>query len=330
MSDPSPACIAVAAVRKTYRVAERNPGFVGALAGLVRRTTRELAALDGVSCRIARGELVGVLGPNGAGKSTLIKILCGILRPDGGTVTVAGRVPWRERGAHVAGIGAVFGQRSQLWWDLPAGESFAILGGIYRVDPASLRRRLDDLAALLDLGPILARPVRTLSLGQRMRCELAAALLHEPGVLFLDEPTIGLDAPAKLAVRGFIRERNRRAGTTVVLTSHDLDDVEALCPRVLVIAQGRLLLDGPFSDLRGRVGTVKRVTVDLSADAEPPALEGLVLSERQARRWVFAVDPARLPTAALLARLAQAPVADLSIVDEPIDHVIARLYAQVA
>ncbi|MEO1273175.1 MAG: ATP-binding cassette domain-containing protein, partial [Myxococcota bacterium] len=231
---------------KRYVVSERAPGLWGALRGLVHRRQREVRALDGVSFQIGRGELVAYIGPNGAGKSTTVKILSGILVPDGGRCVVDGRVPWHDRIAHVARIGVVFGQRTQLWWDLPVMDSFELLRDIYRVEGAVWRRNLDRMVELLELEPLLDVPVRQLSLGQRMRCDLAAALLHGPSLLFLDEPTIGLDAVSKLAVRAFIRELNREHQVTVILTTHDMDDIEALCDRVMVIAGGRILCDGPL------------------------------------------------------------------------------------
>ena len=201
-------------------------------AGPLRRKSVRREALRGVSFSLEAGELVGYIGPNGAGKSTTIKILSGILTPDGGECRVLGRTPWKERARHVRHIGVVFGQRSQLWWDLPVADSFALLRDIYRLSEAEYRRTLKELTDALDLAPLLATPVRQLSLGQRMRCELAASLLHEPELLFLDEPTIGLDAATKLSVRDFILRMNREKGTTVILTTHDMDDVEALCRRL--------------------------------------------------------------------------------------------------
>ncbi|MFN3595511.1 MAG: ATP-binding cassette domain-containing protein, partial [Thiobacillaceae bacterium] len=212
--------ILVEDLAKTYRVAERDPGLLGAVKGLVHRRHRTVEALRDVSFALEAGELLGFIGPNGAGKSTTIKILSGILKPDGGRVVVNGRVPFDDRIAHVAEIGVVFGQRTQLWWDLPIADGFDLLRDIYRLAPERYRRNRDELVALLRLERLLDQPVRQLSLGQRMRAEIAAALLHEPPVLFLDEPTIGLDAPSKLAVREVVKRLNRERGVTVLLTTH--------------------------------------------------------------------------------------------------------------
>ncbi|MFT7773779.1 ABC transporter ATP-binding protein [Roseateles sp.] len=248
--------VSVENLSKIYRIAERDPGLLGAWRGLLRRRHRVVQALDGVSFTLQRGELLGFVGPNGAGKSTTIKLLAGILRPDGGRVTVDGRDPFADRKRHVARIGVVFGQRIQLWWDLPVGEGFDLLRDIYRVDPARYRRTRDELVALLNLAAIIDQPVRQLSLGQRMRAEIAAALLHEPELLFLDEPTLGLDAPSKLAVRGFVKRANRERGTTVLLTTHDMHDIEALAERVLVIGHGRLLADTSVQALRSQAQAI--------------------------------------------------------------------------
>lgn len=242
--------IQVEHLSKTYRVARRDGGLLKAIQALGRRESETVRALDDISFTIPDGEIVGYIGPNGAGKSSTIKILSGILTPDGGTCLVNGRTPWKQRRQHVAEIGVVFGQRSQLWWDVPVIDSFALLRDIYRLDPVDYRRTLDRLAALLDLNALLRTPARQLSLGQRMRCEVAASLLHRPKLLFLDEPTIGLDAVSKLKLRAFIREQNRTEGTTVLLTTHDMQDIEALASRVLLIGRGRLLMDGSFDDVR--------------------------------------------------------------------------------
>lgn len=260
--------ILVDQLRKSYRIHERDPGVGGALRALLRPRHRTVEALAGVSFALERGELLGFIGPNGAGKSTTIKILAGILRPDGGRVQVNGRDPFADRERHVAHIGVVFGQRTQLWWDLPVGDGFRLLGDIYRVDPVRLARTRDELVALLQLERLLDQPVRQLSLGQRMRAEIAAALLHEPDILFLDEPTIGLDAPSKLAVREFVLRANRERGTTVLLTTHDMHDIEALAQRVIVIGHGRVLADGSVEALRAQVMAARRAETGLQADAE--------------------------------------------------------------
>ena len=235
---------------KTYKVARRNAGFKEAARSFFRRETETVTALDHVSFTIHDGETVGYIGPNGAGKSTTVKILSGILTPDSGECLVDGRVPWKNRIRHVAQIGVVFGQRSQLWWDVPVIDSFELLRDIYSIPSDTYRANLDEMTELLSLSDILRTPVRQLSLGQRMRCELAASLLHSPKILFLDEPTIGLDAVSKIAVREFIVSRNRTHGTTVILTTHDMQDIEAITQRVILIGRGRILLDGKPEDLR--------------------------------------------------------------------------------
>lgn len=239
---------------KAYRVRKREAGIGNALRGLFSRSYTEIQALRDMTFTIPTGQIVGYIGPNGAGKSTTIKILSGILRPDSGECRVNGMVPWEDRKRYVSRLGVVFGQRSQLWWDVPVMDSFRLLQDIYRISEERFQENLDRLTNQLDLGDLLTAPVRTLSLGQRMRCEIAAALLHDPEVLFLDEPTIGLDAVSKLKVREFILEENRRKGTTVILTTHDMQDIDALCERVLLIGKGLLLLDGPIEEIRAMAG----------------------------------------------------------------------------
>jgi ABC-2 type transport system ATP-binding protein len=312
---------------KTFQVAERAAGLGGALRGLVRRRHRTVTALDGVSFRLDAGELVGYIGPNGAGKSTTVKVLSGILVPDGGRCEVLGRVPWKERIAHVGRIGVVFGQRSQLWWDLPVIESFELLRDIYRVPEPAYRRARDEMVALLHLEPLLDVPVRQLSLGQRMRCDLAAALLHAPPLLFLDEPTIGLDAVSKLAVRDFVKRLNRERGVTVILTTHDMDDIEALCTRVIVIGRGEILSDGPLAELRGRVTSERWLILDLLDEEEPVSDPEATVIGREGARVTLSFDPASVSTAALISRItARHAVRDLLVQNPPIEEIIARLY----
>jgi ABC-2 type transport system ATP-binding protein len=321
--------IEVEDLAKCFRVAERDPGTWGAVRGLVRRRTREVHALQGVTFDIEPGELVGYIGPNGAGKSTTVKILAGILVPTGGKCLVLGRVPWRERIANAREIAAVFGQRTQLWWDLPVVESFELLRDIYRVPQGRYASALEELVELLDLTPLLDTPVRQLSLGQRMRCDLAAALLHAPSLLFLDEPTIGLDAVSKLAVRDFVRRLNRERGSTVILTTHDMDDIEALCSRVIVIGQGRILCDGTLEGLRAQVSRQRRLLVDLGEDCPEVSDPQARVLERDGARVTLGFDPAEVTAPQLIARVCERyPVRDLFVENPPIEEIIAELYAR--
>lgn len=237
-------------VCKSYRIAKRSGGFYEAVKALFHREYEEIHALQDVSFTISDGEMVGYIGPNGAGKSSTIKILSGILTPDSGSCLIDGRVPWKDRIEHVRRIGVVFGQRSQLWWDVPVIDSFELLKDIYTIPDQVYRSNLDELTELLNLGELLRTPARQLSLGQRMRCEIAGSLLHSPRILFLDEPTIGLDAVSKLAVRDFIKKQNEIHGTTVILTTHDMQDIEALTKRIILIGKGRILMDGTLEDIR--------------------------------------------------------------------------------
>ncbi|HEU4537150.1 MAG TPA: ATP-binding cassette domain-containing protein, partial [Polyangiaceae bacterium] len=244
--------IAVRRLVKTYRVPERPPGLAAAFASLVRRRHTTVRAVDDVSFDIAAGERVGFLGPNGAGKTTTLKVLSGLLHPTAGEVLVGGRVPARREDEFLRGIMLVAGQKQQLLWDLPAADTFELNRAIYEVPRDEFRKTLRELTELLDLGPLIKKPVRQLSLGERMKCELAAALVHRPGVLFLDEPTIGLDVTMRAAVRAFVRRYNEERGATLLLTSHDMDDVAALCPRVIIIDRGRLAFDGSQAELLER------------------------------------------------------------------------------
>ena len=314
---------------KTFRIAERSPGIWGALRGIMHRRYRTVSALDGVSFEIEPGELVGYIGPNGAGKSTTVKVISGILVPDSGRCEILGRVPWRERVAHVRNIGVVFGQRTQLWWDLPVVESFELLREIYRVPANDYANTLDELVQIMDLGPLMDVPVRQLSLGHRMRCDLAAALLHRPSILFLDEPTIGLDAVSKLAFRDFIKRFNRERGVTVILTTHDMDDIEALCTRVMVIGEGVILYDGALEALRESIAPERRLIVDLAEPDVAVSDPDAVVMRREGRRVHLSFDPRHIPPANLIARIASRhPVRDLFVENPPIEEIVARMYSE--
>ncbi len=299
--------------------------------GRFRRTRASVSAVDGVDLRVDRGELLGYLGPNGAGKSTTLKMLTGVLMPTGGEVRVCGLVPVAERRRLAARIGVVFGQRSQLWWDLPLRESFELARHIWRVPAADHRARLTRLRRQLDLDPFLDTPVRQLSLGQRMRGELTIALLHGPEVLFLDEPTVGLDVTSKLAVREFLTELRDRGDTTVVLTTHDLSDIERLCRRLVVIDHGHVVHDGTLAALHERYGSRRRVLVELTEPlAGPVELAGVTTesSTSDGRLLQFSLDPLVTTAGELLARLAaEGSLRDVSVQEPAIEDVIARLYA---
>lgn len=314
---------------KTYQVPERRPGLWGAFVGVAKRSYRQVDALENISFSIDEGELVGYIGPNGAGKSTTIKIISGILNPDSGHCEIDGRVPWEDRVAHVGQIGVVFGQRTQLWWDLPVIESFDLLRDIYRVDAVEYVKTRDELVERLEIGDLLNVPVRLLSLGQRMRCDLVAALLHRPSILFLDEPTVGLDSVSKLIFRDFIREINKESGLTVILTTHDMDDIEALCRRVMVIGKGQILTDGHLKSLRNQISPERLLIVDF--ENEVKQLEGIQANvlEYDGNRARLSFNPEEISASALIAEVtALQPVRDLFVENPPIEETIARLYTE--
>ena len=329
MGDGAVSQIWVENLTKIFRVAERRAGLAGAFTGLFKRRYRNVHALDGVDFRIEAGELVGYIGPNGAGKSTTIKVLSGILVPTSGRCEVDGLIPWRDRIQHVRRIGVVFRQRTQLWWDLPVIESFELLRDIYRIPQQTFQQSGERLIDMLRLKELLDVPVRQLSLGQRMRSDLAAALLHNPSILFLDEPTIGLDAVSKLAVRDFVKVLNRDHGVTVLLTTHDMDDIEALCNRIIVIGKGHILHDGALETLRAKVNNERRLIVDLDAGVDAIDEPGVRTVSREGHRLTLACDPDVMPVAQLITRLASRyAIKDLVVEHAPIERVIAELYAQ--
>ncbi|GGU13418.1 ABC transporter ATP-binding protein [Streptomyces coeruleorubidus] len=297
--------------------------------GFMKRERRQVRAVDSISFRVERGEMVGYIGPNGAGKSTTIKMLTGILTPSAGRLRVAGIDPSRDRMRLAHRIGVVFGQRTTLWWDLPLVDSYRLMHRMYRIPDARYRENLDRLVELLDLGDLLDVPVRQLSLGQRMRGDIAAALLHDPEVLYLDEPTIGLDVVSKSKVREFLRELNAERGTTVLLTTHDLQDIEQLCKRVMVIDHGRLMYDGPLAGLHEAGESERILVVDLERELPPidaPAPARVVRVDGP-RQWL--AFPAAQSAAPLVARIAaEYPLVDLSVREPDIEAVIAKMYAE--
>ena len=315
-------------ISKTFRVAKRQAGFGRAVKALFSREYEMIHALDDVSFTIGDGEMVGYIGPNGAGKSTTIKIMCGILTPDSGACDIDGRTPWKERTAHVREIGVVFGQRSQLWWDVPVIDSFELIRDIYKVDAKLFKNNLDELTELLELGELLKTPTRTLSLGQRMRCEIAASLLHSPRILFLDEPTIGLDAVSKIAVRQFIKKLNAERGTTVILTTHDMQDIEALTERILLIGKGKILLDSSLTELKKHSSEHKTLVVEYSGSM-PEISEGMTISEEKEGRIIIVLDPAVLSVSDAISRLAaQTEILDISVSGVTSEEMVASLYKE--
>jgi ABC-2 type transport system ATP-binding protein len=320
--------IEVSELRKHYRVHRRPPGMAAALRSLFHRKYETVRAVDGLSFRVAPGERVGFLGPNGAGKTTTLKILSGLLHPTSGEVRVAGHLPLRREPAFLKTITLVMGQKQQLLWDLPPAETFAMNRAVYDIPRGRFEETLAELTALLELGDLVQKPTRQLSLGERMKCELAAALLHRPQVLFLDEPTIGLDVSMQATVRAFIKAYNERFGATVLLTSHYMEDVAALCPRVVVIDRGRLIHDGDLKALSLRVRPDKRIVVRLErpADARELSRFGTVISSDGARA-VIQVS-AQEVSGAVGRLLAGLPVADLTVEDPPLEEVMSELFSE--
>jgi ABC-2 type transport system ATP-binding protein len=309
------------ALRKVYRVPEKDPGLLGSVRSLWNRRTKDVVAVDGIDLVVQAGERVGFLGPNGAGKTTTLKMLTGLLHPTSGSCTVAGARPQDRDTEFLRSITLVMGQKQQLLWDLPAGDTFLLNRALYDLDHAEWKRTLDELVTLLELTPFLDRPVRNLSLGQRMRCELAAALLHRPKVLFLDEPTIGLDVEIQASVRAFVRDWNVRHGATVVLTSHDMDDVAALAERIVLIDQGVVRFDGSLEALTARFSTGRKLTV-----TGPSELQGF---DKGARGGTFEKTvPATEVNALLQGVLLAHPTALVSVTDPPLEEVLTRAFGE--
>ena len=314
---------------KVFRVAQRTPGIWGALKSVVHRKFKDIHALDGINFSVKPGELVGYIGPNGAGKSTTVKLLSGILVPTSGDVKVLGHVPWKNRINNVAQIGVVFGQRTQLWWDLPVIESFELLKDIYKIDANKYKDTSEELISILNLQPLLDIPVRQLSLGQRMRCDLTASLLHRPKILFLDEPTIGLDAVSKLAVRDFIKKINKENKVTIILTTHDMDDIETLCKRIIVINEGKIFLDGSIRQLREKITAERRLIIDFNEKNVKLPEKNMKIIKKEGSRFFINFNPAEISADKLIARItAKYSIKDLYVENPPIEEIIAELYKE--
>jgi len=325
--------IEVDQLRKQFKVQRNREGLAGAFKDLFKRQYTEVAAVKDISFAIPQGEICGYIGENGAGKSTTIKMLTGILVPTSGKLRVNGYVPYEEREKFVREIGVVFGQRSQLWWDIGVIESFQLLRKIYRVPEAEYRRRLNELVERLQLGDLLSRPVRKLSLGQRMRCELVASLLHNPKILFLDEPTIGLDIVVKTEIREFLKQLNREHGTTILLTTHDLQDIEALCSRVIMLDDGRVIYDGGLDELKTRWSKGREIRFQFASPVDAGRLAGLTEglsgvqwsaeSALEAAMWL----PHAINVSDALSRVVgSVEVADIKIVETDTDEIVREIY----
>ncbi|NLJ96592.1 MAG: ATP-binding cassette domain-containing protein [Clostridiales bacterium] len=318
--------IQVEHISKTFKVSRRSAGFLEAFKALFHREYECVKALDDISFNIDEGEMVGYIGPNGAGKSSTIKVLSGILTPDSGSCHINGRIPWKERTAHVKDIGVVFGQRSQLWWDVPVVDSFLLLRDIYKIPDKLYQNNLDELVNLLDIEQIIRTPTRQLSLGQRMRCEIAASLLHSPKILFLDEPTIGLDAVSKIAVRDFILELNRNHKTTVILTTHDMQDIEYLTKRIILIGKGKILMDGSLENIRKEYTDTKRLTIDFIGE-DIQLVEGMKFILQEKNHGVIDIDSKMLTVSDAISILSsQVKLNDISVTGPSVDEVVAQLY----
>lgn len=316
-------------ISKSYKVPKRSAGLRQAAKALFHREYTTIEALKDISFSIEPGEIVGYIGPNGAGKSTTIKIMSGILVPDTGNCKIMGHTPWKDRVPYVKNIGVVFGQRSQLWWDVPVMDSFELLKDIYKVPQQEYQTTIQLLIETLELQEFIQSPVRQLSLGQRMRCEIAASLIHNPKILFLDEPTIGLDAVSKIAVRQFIKTINKEKGVTVILTTHDMNDIEALAERVLLIGKGSLLYDGNLEKLRRQFGTHKTITADYHKNSNPINIPGTTVITWSPERVTLSIDTEKIKTSEVITQLSnKVELLDVSIETQPIEDIIVQLYKE--
>lgn len=319
------AIIEVENLVKQFKVSEKKEGLKGALASLLSRNHKIVKAVDGISFRIERGEMIGFIGPNGAGKSTTIKMLTGILFPSGGKAKVLDYVPFEQREQYTKHIGVVFGQRTQLWWDLPVIESFRLLRHIYEVPKGKFEKELKKFVKILDINEILSTPVRKLSLGQRMRCDLAASLLHNPEIVFLDEPTIGLDLIAKEKIRKFIKEKNREDGTTFILTTHDMADIEEICKRAIIIDKGKIIYDGSIESIKKLAGE-KRIEIEFEKPQKSFSMKGVKILERNENMLVLEASKKHKISDVVGKILSRYDVVDLTIEEPKIEEIIKKIY----
>lgn len=319
--------IKIEALSKNYVVSKRNSGLKAAIKSFFKREYVTVEAVKNISFEMDKGEIVGYIGPNGAGKSTTIKMLCGILLPTAGSIKVDGMDPFKDRKKYVSKIGVVFGQRSQLSWDIPAEDSFDLLKDIYKIDDKNYQKTKSELVSLLGIEEIMKKPVRSLSLGERMRCEIAASLLHRPKILFLDEPTIGLDATSKKIVRDFIIKINKEHKVTIILTSHDMTDIEALAKRIILIGKGTILYDGPLSALKRKYGNYKRIFISTKESIKNYKVKGIISIEKKGDGYEFLIDSNELSLSEFLNYMTKHyTINDVDIDNEKIDNIILKLY----
>ena len=316
-------------ISKNFKIAKRAKGFWGYIKSFFKRRYVIKEALKDVSFEIKQGDIVGYIGPNGAGKSTTIKIMSGILTPTSGECEIAGMIPWKDRKKYVKNIGVVFGQRSQLWWDVPVIDSFELLKSIYKIDDETYKKNLENLTKKLRLEDVLNVPLRQLSLGQKMRCEIAASLLHNPKILFLDEPTIGLDAVTKLAVRNFIKDINQELGVTVILTTHDMSDIEALTNKIILIGKGHILYNGSFSEIKRKYGSEKTIDVEFEKEYDNVELDGCELISHNKNIAKYKVNGEDFHINKFIIDLSKKyEVKDVSVSSLNIEQILAKMYEE--
>lgn len=315
-------------INKTFKVAKRKSGLLASLKSFFKRNYIYIEAIKDISFQIEKGEIIGYIGPNGAGKSTTIKILSGILVPDSGECKINKLTPWKDREKYTKDIGVVFGQRSQLWWDIPAEDTFDLLKEIYKIDEKEYQKNKEELINLLNIKDIINIPVRNLSLGQRMRCEIAASLIHNPSILFLDEPTIGLDAVSKEIVRDFIKKLNKEKKTTIILTTHDMSDIEALAKRIILIGKGSILYDGSLNNLKSKYASNKKVIIKTNDKIKSLHKKGIIsYSKLDKQNYIFTLDTNIISISDFINYLtSKISINDIEVNNENIDNIIIKLY----